>query len=102
MSIEGQGHFFAIYFPGFVCFNFVRFTRPRHQVSVKRIIGPLVINMCSSIVPYEPRCEKIGLRGFRPGPTQTELCSHFIWLEARNFGFNIKGIALYVKRKQGR
>ena len=20
MSIEGQGHFFAIYFPGFVCF----------------------------------------------------------------------------------
>ena len=21
--------------------------------------------------PYEPRCEKTGLRGFRPGPTQT-------------------------------
>ena len=21
---------------------------------------------------YEPRCEKTGLRGFRPGPTQTE------------------------------
>ena len=24
----------------------------------------------------EPRCEKTGLRGFRPGPTQTELYSH--------------------------
>ena len=22
---------------------------------------------------YEPRCEKIGLRGFRPGPIQTRL-----------------------------
>ena len=25
---------------------------------------------------YEPRCEKTGLRGFRPGPTQTGLYSH--------------------------
>ena len=33
-------------------------------------------------VQYEPRCEKTGLRGFRPGPTQTGLCSHRIWLEA--------------------
>ena len=24
----------------------------------------------------EPRCEKTGLRGFRPGPTQTGLYSH--------------------------
>ena len=30
----------------------------------------------------EPRCEKTGLRGFRPGPTQTGLCSHRRWLEA--------------------
>ena len=30
---------------------------------------------------YEPCCEKTGLRGFRPGPTQTGLCSHR-WLEA--------------------
>ena len=36
MSIEGQGHFLTIYFPGFVC------TRPRYQVSVYRTIGPLV------------------------------------------------------------
>ena len=30
----------------------------------------------------EPRCEKTGLRGFRPGPTQTGLGSHRILLEA--------------------
>ena len=24
----------------------------------------------------EPHCEKTGLWGFRPGPTQTRLCSH--------------------------
>ena len=39
MSIEGQGHFFTIYFPDFVCFVS---TRPRYQVSVYRTIGPLV------------------------------------------------------------
>ena len=31
---------------------------------------------------YEPRCEKTGLRGFRPGPTQTRLYNHRRWLEA--------------------
>ena len=40
MSIEGQGHFFTIYFPGFVC---LCFTRPRYQVSVYRTIDPLVL-----------------------------------------------------------
>ena len=39
MSIEGQGYFFTIYFPGFV---YLCFTRPRYQVSVYRTIGPLV------------------------------------------------------------
>ena len=36
---------------------------------------------------YEPRCEKTGLRGFRPGPTQTGLYNHRRWLEAFIFGF---------------
>ena len=36
MSIEGQCHFFTIYFPDFVCFSF---TMPRYQVSVYRTIG---------------------------------------------------------------
>ena len=31
---------------------------------------------------YEPRREKTGLRGFRPGPTQTRLYSHRSRLEA--------------------
>ena len=38
----------------------------------------------------EPRYEKTGIRGFRPGLTQTGLCSHRIWLEACNFGFRKK------------
>ena len=40
MSIEGQGHFFTIYFPGLYV---LCFTRPRYQVSVYRTIGPLVL-----------------------------------------------------------
>ena len=31
---------------------------------------------------FEPRCEKTGLWGFQPGPTQTGLYSHRRWLEA--------------------
>ena len=30
---------------------------------------------------YEPRSEKTGLQGFRPGPTQTRLYNHRRWLE---------------------
>ena len=33
----------------------------------------------NNIIPgsvNEPRCEKTGLRGFRPGPTQTGLYNH--------------------------
>ena len=36
----------------------------------------------TSFAPNEPRCEKTGLRGFRPGPTQTGLYNHTRWLEA--------------------
>ena len=39
----------------------------------------------SKLWPFEPRCEKTGLRGFRPGTTQTGLYNHTRWLEARNF-----------------
>ena len=34
---------------------------------------------------YEPRSEKTGLQGFRPGPTETGLCGRRRWLEAENF-----------------
>ena len=33
-------------------------------------------------LPYEPRSEKTGLRGFRPGLIQTRLYSYRKWLEA--------------------
>ena len=41
----------------------------------------------SCSVNYEPRCEKTGIRGFRPGPTRTRLYNHTRWPEAYNFGF---------------
>ena len=48
MSIEGQGHCFTIYFPAFVC---LCFTGPRYQVSVYRIIGPLVLIIIQIVLP---------------------------------------------------
>ena len=38
-------------------------------------------------ITYEPRRQKTGLRGFRPGPTQIRLRSLIKWLEAWNFVF---------------
>ena len=38
----------------------------------------------------EPRRQKTGLQGFRPGPTQTGLCNYWRWLEAWNFRFRKK------------
>ena len=53
----------------------------------------LVLSQCGSVLYnriFEPRSEKTGLRGFRPGPTQTGLYSYRRWLEASNFGFRKK------------
>ena len=55
--------------------------RPLLQVSSERLeqSGISPDSPCGSypsIPSIEPRCEKTGLRGFRPGPTQTGLCSH--------------------------
>ena len=51
------------------------------------------------VILIEPRCEKTGLRGFRPGPTQTRLYSHIRWLEARNFGFRkLRDCTIYVAK----
>ena len=44
----------------------------------------------SSPAINEPRREKTGLRGFRPGLTQTELYSHRRRLDVRNFEFKKK------------
>ena len=48
--------------------------------SLIHVVTPTINSDC--LVRYEPRCEKTGLRGFRPGPTQTRLYSHTRWLEA--------------------
>ena len=44
-----------------------------------------------SCFQYEPRREKICLRGFQPGQTQTKLYSHRRCLKAGNFRFRKKG-----------
>ena len=49
--------------------------------------------------PIEPRCEKTGLRGFRPGPTQTRLYSYRRWLEAGNFVYwKKRNCTIYVAK----
>ena len=40
------------------------------------------IRRCLLLSKYEPRSEKTGLRGFRPGPIQTRLYSHRRRIEA--------------------
>ena len=48
------------------------------------------LQMLTRSPTLEPRCEKTGLRGFRPGPTLTRLYSYRRWLETRNSGFRKK------------
>ena len=40
----------------------------------------------------KPRCEKTGLRGFRPGPTQTGLC---------NFLNMARGLKFRIQKEEG-
>ena len=42
-----------------------------HDISV----GPSFFVSFKTNLQFEPRCEKTGLRGLRPGPTQTRLYS---------------------------
>ena len=51
----------------------------RSILTILTSLGIVIHFVC--IEKYEPRYEKIGLRGFRPGPTQTRLYSHRRWLE---------------------
>ena len=55
---------------------------------IRQVIAGLFDGANTSL--YEPRHEKTGLRGFRPGLTQTDLYSHRSRIEAGNFGFNKK------------
>ena len=55
---------------------------PAAQVNSMAILLNKPYNLIGSQVLNEPHCEKTGLRGCRPGPTQTSLYSHRRWLEA--------------------
>ena len=46
------------------------------------LIYRLMICVFNGYMSFEPRFEKTGLRGFRPGPTQTRLYNHTRWLKA--------------------
>ena len=66
MSIEGQGHFFTIYFPGLFV---LCFTRPRYQVSVYRTTGPLV---CFAALRKEKREKLVSSKRIRYDETEAE------------------------------
>ena len=53
---------------------------PAHKIPLSDVIWLMRAFRLS--IGHEPRCEKTGLRGFRPGPTQTRLYSYRRWLEA--------------------
>ena len=55
--------------------------------SVKLLLALSIYSRTCLLVLFEPRCEKPGLRDFRPGLTQTWLYSHTRWLEGGNFVF---------------
>ena len=63
MSIDGQGHFFTIYFPGLYV---LCFTRPRYQVSVYRTIGPLVKYSVCKFISIFFSCFSRKVKLFRP------------------------------------
>ena len=49
--------------------------------AAQQITDSYQVNQSNSY-DFEPRSEETGLRGFRPGPTQTRLYCHRRWLEA--------------------
>ena len=56
--------------------------KPRRQVFSQHSSYIENVLLCSaSVQTFEPRCEKTGLWGFRPGSTQTGLYDHTRWLE---------------------
>ena len=53
----------------------------RHFCLFLHRYGMLWVLIRSALLIFEPRCEKTGLQGFRPGPTETRLYSYRRWLE---------------------
>ena len=65
----------CIYKWQFIGYYFGSMTQLMLEVTLHRAKKILSENNASNTF-FEPRCEKTGLRGFRPGPTQTGLCTH--------------------------
>ena len=61
----------------------------RRTATAHKLVSAFVFHCLDNRI-YEPYCEKTGLRGFRPGLTQTRLYSYRRWPEAWNFGFRKK------------
>ena len=60
-----------------------RFSQDEANISViLQLANPPIHRHIRKSSIDEPRCEKTGLRGFLPGPTQIRLYSHRRWLEA--------------------
>ena len=55
------------------------------RLKSKALFGVSYYSVSPHILLFEPRCEKTGLRGFRPGATQTRLYKHTRWIGARFF-----------------
>ena len=58
MSIEGQGHFFAIYFPGFVCFVLYKATisgerLQDHWSSDYEDLTKIIFELSSNIINFK-------------------------------------------------
>ena len=66
----------------FKIFCFIVITSKPDEFSCLIKMGILQNYGESANIKIEPRCDKTGLRGFRPGPTETGLYNHRRWLEA--------------------
>ena len=71
MSIEGQGHFFTIFFPGFVCFvlYLAKISGERLQDHWSSGLAHLSRRFIGELIVYE------GIR--RPSVVRPSVCQHF-------------------------
>ena len=78
-----QHRFVVIPPPHFFSFKLFHFLFFAHLFPILFLFALLLlVHDASETLLFEPRSEKTGLRGFRPGPTQTRSYNHRRWLEA--------------------
>ena len=66
---------------GIINLTFHELSKISTRIASKSRFDLLCFRSCTHSIMIEPRSEKTGLRGFRPGPTQPGLYSHRRWLE---------------------